>query len=479
MKRRTEKKASGRRATANKRQRVSASPRPETELPAVGPEFWQRLETEGVRWAKIGGFDIDGVLRGKYVSLDKLRSALGKGFGFCDVIFGWDMADVLYDNSRVTGWHTGYPDAHAVIDTSTLRRIPWEPGVAALLCDFRAADGSDHPACPRSMLKRVIARAQGLGFEPFFSAEFEFFFFRETRDTLVEKRYANLTPLDPGMMGYSWLRTGQDSELVRDILDSLAAHDIEVEGFHTETGPGVYEAAIRYDEILRAADKAALFKTAMKQLAPRHGLSVSFMAKNNARLPGSSGHLHQSLWRGKTNAFAKASRGLAPALRAYLGGQMALTRELTAMISPTINSYKRYVPGLWAPLSPSWAIDNRTVALRVIDPESPSGARVECRQAAADINPYIAMAACLGAGLWGIEHDLDPGPPSVGDAGGRGEPIPRTLKEAAALLGKSQAAREIFGSEFVDHYVRTRQWEVAEFERAVTDWETQRYFEMV
>jgi glutamine synthetase len=446
----------------------------------VSPEFWKRLSDEGVRWAKVGGFDIDGVLRGKYVSIDKLRSALDHGFGFCDVIFGWDMADVLYDSAKVTGWHSGYPDTHAVLDVSTARRIPWEPGVIALLCDFRDATGATHPACPRSLLKRMKARAQGLGFEVLFGAEFEFFFFRESRDDLAAKGYVNLTPLDPGMMGYSWLRTGQDADLVRDILDSLAAHDVELEGFHTETGPGVYEAAIRYDDVLRAADKAALFKTALKQIAPRHGLSVTFMAKTNARLPGSSGHLHQSLWRGKVNAFAGApGRGLAPTLRAYLGGQIALMAELTALISPTINSYKRYVPGLWAPLSPSWGIDNRTCALRVIEPYGSSSARIECRQPAADINPYIAMATCLGAGLWGIEHELDPGEPAQGDAGtGRGR-LPGTLKEATALLEQSSAAREILGDAFVDHYVMTRKWEVLEFERAVTDWESRRYFEMV
>jgi len=457
----------------------SAPPTAE-KAPSVPPEFWRRLEDEGVRWAKIGGFDIDGVLRGKYVSLDKLRSALGSGFGFCDVIFGWDMADVLYDASRVTGWHSGYPDAHAVLDVSTARRIPWEPGVVALLCDFRDAAGAPHPACPRSLLKRMKARAQSQGFEAVFAAEFEFFFFRESRDDLAAKGYTNLTPLDPGMMGYSWLRTGQDAELVRDILDSLAAHDVELEGFHTETGPGVYEAAIRYDDILAAADKAALFKTALKQIAPRHGLSVTFMAKTNARLPGSSGHLHQSLWRDGKNVFAGGKgRKLSPTLRAYLGGQITLMRELTALISPTINSYKRYVPGVWAPLSPSWGVDNRTCALRVIDPDSSSAARIECRQAAADINPYIAMATCLAAGLWGIEHELDPGEPVVGDAGTGRERLPGSLKEATALLEQSAAARELLGDTFVDHYVMTRKWEVAEFERAVTDWESRRYFEMV
>ncbi|MCC6669194.1 MAG: glutamine synthetase [Polyangiaceae bacterium] len=440
-----------------------------------------QLARQGITRAKIGGFDLDGVLRGKYVSLDKLRSALSKGFGFCDVIFGWDVADVLYDNAKVTGWHTGYPDAHAELDPTTLRRVPWEPGVVAMLADFRDARGGPHPACPRSLLKRVIARAERLGYTAKFGAEFEFYLFKETRDTLHEKRFRGLTPLDPGMFGYSWVRAGQDSELMRDLMDGLAEFDIEIEGLHTETGPGVYEAAIRYDDALRAADKAALFKAAVKQIAHQHGLSVTFMAKWNAALPGSSGHLHQSLWKDGKNVFfdARASRNLSATLRHYIGGQMALMRELTALYSPTINSYKRYVPGVWAPLTPSWGVDNRTCAIRLIDLGSPSAQRVEYRQTAADINPYVAMAACLGAGLWGIEKQLPLPPESSGDASGGAERLPTSLGEANQLLAKSKAARALFGPEFVDHYVRTRDFEVRCFERAVTDFELARYFEVI
>lgn len=440
-----------------------------------------QLARQGITRAKIGGFDLDGVLRGKYVSLDKLRSALSKGFGFCDVIFGWDVADVLYDNAKVTGWHTGYPDAHAELDPTTLRRVPWEPGVVAMLADFRDARGGPHPACPRSLLKRVIARAERLGYTAKFGAEFEFYLFKETRDTLHEKRFRGLTPLDPGMFGYSWVRAGQDSELMRDLMDGLAEFDIEIEGLHTETGPGVYEAAIRYDDALRAADKAALFKAAVKQIANHHGLSVTFMAKWNAALPGSSGHLHQSLWKDGKNVFfdARASRNLSATLRHYIGGQMALMRELTALYSPTINSYKRYVPGVWAPLTPSWGVDNRTCAIRLIDLGSPSAQRVEYRQTAADINPYVAMAACLGAGLWGIEKQLPLPPESSGDASGGAERLPASLGEANQLLAKSKAARALFGPEFVDHYVRTRDFEVRCFERAVTDFELARYFEVI
>jgi glutamine synthetase len=445
------------------------------------------LEARGVTRAKIGGFDVDGVLRGKYVSLDKLKTALGHGFGFCDVIFGWDIADVLYDNAKVTGWHSGYPDAHAVLDPSTMRLIPWEPGTVAMLADFRDGRGGAHPACPRSLLRGVVDRARSMGFEAKFSCEFEFFLFHETPHSLHEKGFRDLMSLSPGMFGYSWVREGQQRKLVADILDGMRAFDIEIEGLHTETGPGVFEAALRYDDVLPAADKAALFKVAMKQIAHEHGLSVTFMAKWNANLPGSSGHLHQSLWRHGESAFNDPSSldGMSKTMRHYIGGQCALARELTALYSPTVNTYKRYVPGVWAPLTATWGVENRTTALRVIGLGT-DAARVEYRQTAADINPYIAMATCLAAGLWGIENQVDPPPPVRGDAGaGEGggdadrKPIPRTLAEATQLLAESKIARAILGEGFVDHYVRTRDWEVRQYERAVTDWELKRYFEAV
>ncbi len=452
------------------------------------------LEARGVTRAKIGGFDVDGVLRGKYVSLDKLKSALGGGFGFCDVIFGWDIADVLYDNAQVTGWHTGYPDVHAVLDPATTRLIPWEPGAAAMLADFRLAGpaggdpqapgGGPHPACPRSLFRKVIERAGAMGFTAKFACEFEFFMFHETPRSLHEKGFRELSSLTPGMFGYSWVREGQQQKLMSAILDGMRAFDVEIEGLHTETGPGVFEVAIRYDEALAAADKAALFKVGMKQIAHDHGLSVTFMAKWNAALPGSSGHLHQSLWRGGDNVFAAGPGEMTETMRHYIGGQCALMPELTALYSPTINAYKRYVPGVWAPLTATWGVENRTTAIRLIGLGTPA-ARVEYRQTAADINPYIAMATCLAAGLYGIEHEIEPPPAVRGDAGdgsapdpGR-RPLPRTLAEATRLLAESKAAREILGEAFVDHYVRTRAWEVRQYERAVTDWELKRYFEAV
>ena len=446
----------------------------------------QKFEERKIKKVKVGGFDVDGVLRGKYVSLDKFWSIAEPGFGFCDVIFGWDIGDILYDNAKVTGWHSGYPDTHAMIDTDTFRVLPAEPDTAAFLVDFVNKDGTAHPACPRSLLKQIIASARAKGLAAQFGAELEFWVFKETPESLREKDFRKLTPISPGMFGYSWLREEQNRAFCHAIMDEMAAFDIALEALHTETGPGVYEVAIRYDDALRAADKAALFKTQMKSLATRHGLSVTFMAKWSSELPGSSGHLHQSLWTvpesgaKPANVFYDAQAdGLSVKGRHYVGGQVALMPELTALYSPTVNAYKRYVPGLWAPLTACWGIENRTTAIRVI-PGGASSTRIEYRQTAADINPYIAMATALAAGLWGIENQVEPPPPTSGDAAKCEQaPLPRTLKDATALLAASTRARQILGEAFVDHYVRTREWEVRQFERAVTDWELRRYFESI
>ncbi|MCA9619408.1 MAG: glutamine synthetase [Myxococcales bacterium] len=447
------------------------------------PDVVAALEARGVKHVKVGGFDIDGVLRGKYMSLDKLASALESGFGFCDVIFGWDVADTLYDEASVTGWERGFPDALAIIDPQTERDLPWEPHTALFVADFRTDTGDPHPACPRSLLRAMRDRALAMGFEAKFSAEYEFFFFKETPDSLAEKGYVGLDTLTPGMFGYSVLRSGQNRELMADILDHMAAFEVPIEGLHTETGPGVYEAAIHYDEVLASADRAALFKVGLKQIAREHGISVTFMAKWNASLPGTSGHLHQSLWQGGKNAFATDGE-MSDVMRHYVGGLCKLIPAMTAMVSPTVNSYKRYVPGVWAPLTASWGVENRTTAVRLIGRDAKTGkwgkgSRIEFRQTAADMNPYVAMAACLGAGLHGIEQAIEPPPEAKGDASEIGEPVPRSLGAAAEALAASETARTIFGSAFVDHYVHTRRWEQAQYDKAVTDWELRRYFEVV
>ncbi len=438
--------------------------------------------THHIQKIKIGGFDVDGVLRGKYISLEKFNSAANAGLGFCDVIFGWDSSDALYDNVRMTGWHTGYPDGVARIDLATFRVLPWEPDTAFFLVDFFNKDGTSLAVSPRQVLRRVVERAESMGYTPNAAIEYEYFFFCEDPKSLREKTYRNLVPLSPGMFGYSFLRASVNSDLAHAILNCMKAMEIEIEGFHTETGPGVYETAIRYSDALAAADNAALFKAVVKILAQKHGLVATFMAKWNSELPGCSGHIHQSLAEPKSgrNLFHSADgvNEMSGLMRHFMAGQLALMREFSALFLPTINSYKRTVPGTWAPTNVTWGIDNRTTALRAI-PGGAKATRVENRLPGADSNPFLALAASLAAGLYGIENKLELGEPTVNAYKSKSTPLPRTLEKAAALLRSSEAAREYFGAEFVEHYAATRQWEAREFRRAVTDWELARYFEII
>jgi glutamine synthetase len=432
---------------------------------------------------KLGGSDIDGILRGKYISLEKFLSAAKSSFGFCDVTFGWDSSDVLYDNVRLTGWHTGYPDLQARIDLRTFRPIPWEPDTAFFLVDFFLPDGRPFPASPRHVLQRVVERGEKMGYSPRVAVEYECFFFRETPQSARDKHYRQMVPLSPGMFGYSVLRTSVYSEFAHDILNTCQAMDVELEGFHTETGPGVYETATKYDSALRAADKAALFKTIVKVVAQRHGYLATFMAKWNESLPGCSGHIHQSLLdrQGSKNLFygAGSESSMSGLMQNFMAGQLELMPEFMAMVCPTINSYKRTVPGTWAPTNLTWGMDNRTTALRAI-PAGPKGTRVEYRLAGADGNPYLAVAASLASGLYGVEKKSKLAPPTANayeahDA----RALPQELAEATRLFRSSQPAREYFGEEFVEHFAATREWEVRQFRKAVTDWELERYFEII
>lgn len=439
----------------------------------------QLFRKHRVEKVKLGGFDIDGVLRGKYISLEKFFSAVESGFGFCDVIFGWDSSDALYDNVRLTGWHTGYPDAQARIDLETFRLLPWEPGTAFFLVDFFKPDGSPLAVSPRQVLRRVVERARSLGYRPRASVEYEYFFFKEEPLAARNKRFRDLVPLSPGMFGYSILRSSVHFELAHAILEATQAMDLELEGFHTETGPGVYETAIRYDDALRAGDKAALFKTVVKIIAERRGLMATFMAKWSPNLPGCSGHVHQSLSDrgGRKNLFYSRD-GMSKLMREFMAGQMTLMRDFAVLFCPTINSYKRTVPGTWAPTNVTWGIDNRTTALRAIE-SGPKSTRVEHRLPGADANPYLSIAASLASGLHGIEQGLELGEPTANAYQTDAPLLPRSLEEAAAIFRSSTAAQEYFGEEFVQHYTATREWEARQFRKAVTDWELERYFEII
>jgi glutamine synthetase len=496
---------------------------------------------EGIEKVKLAVADVDGILRGKVIAFDKFRSIASSGFGFCDVVFGWDATDKAYDNGTFTGWHTGYPDAVAMVDPGTMRRVPWEGGLPFFLADFSGAaaggTGADPGVvCPRSLLKRVIGQAQREGYAAYFSQEFEWFNFVAPAIAGASPggaaggggaarfagsaggmgspggggpagsaggagalggvgalgsagsggwSFADLRPMTQGMFGYSILRASQGSGFFHALFDELKAFGIPLEGLHTETGPGVYEAAILYSDVLEAADRAVLFKTAVKEIGHRHGILPTFMAKINPELPGCSGHVHQSLWTadGSRNLFydESSSTRMSPLMESYIAGQLHCLPFMLPMVAPTVNSYKRLVEGAWAPTTLTWGIDNRTVALRAL-PGGEKSTRLETRVVGSDTNPYLAMAACLAAGLYGVRQGLRLSTPATKGNGYDDKSygvLPRNLWEATQMMKASPIAAELFGGDFVDHFVRTREWEWRQFGQAVTDWELQRYLEII
>ncbi|WP_299254941.1 glutamine synthetase family protein [uncultured Cytophaga sp.] len=448
-------------------------------------EIVDYLKNNSIQKIKIAITDIDGVLRGKYIHTDKFLESIDKGIGFCDVIFGWDCADVCYDNVAVTGWHTGYPDKLAKMDLSTFRLIPWENNTPLILGNFKHTDSTDLSICPRTLLEKVSKQAKDIGFETSFAQEFEWYNFIETPQSLSEKKYQHLTPLTPGMFGYSLLRTSSEDAYYTDLFDLLCAFGIPIEGLHTETGPGVCEAAYLHDSILHAADKAALLKTAVKQIAYKHGIIATFMAKINENLPGSGGHIHQSLWNAdKTkNVFFDASdeHNMSETMKQYLAGQIHCLPHILPMLAPTINSYKRLVEGAWAPTTLTWGVDNRTTALRVIS-QSPQSTRIEQRISGADTNPYLAMAASLASGLYGIKHKLKLNvEPTVGNGyiNTSADRLAANLMDATQIMKTSKIAEELFGTEFISHFTATREWEWKQHLKHVSDWELKRYMEII
>lgn len=440
------------------------------------------ISERNIQYIKLGVFDIDGVLRGKYVSREKFLSALDGGFGFCDVVLGWDSADQLYDNVNYTGWHSGYPDARVNVIPESCRTIPFEPESVLFLCEFadKAAE-----VCPRGVLKRVLEKAESMGYAAKAACEYEFFLFDETPQSLADKNYRNLKPITPGNFGYSVLRNSVHADFYQELLAMCETMNMPLEGLHTETGPGVLEAAIAVDDALVAADNAALFKTFTKVLAQHHDWMATFMAKWSPDYAGQSGHVHVSLWDKQGNSVfydEKKDAQMSDTMRSFVAGQQRYMPEMLAMIAPTINSYTRLVPGFWAPTASSWGIENRTCALRVI-PGSAKSQRVEYRVAGADANPYLAVAVAIASGLAGIEQQLTLAAPVVGNAYQQDytaeEKLPNGLWDAAQAFKHSGVAKQFFGDAFVEHFAATREWEEREARKQITDWQLQRYFEII
>ena len=442
------------------------------------------LRKEGATKVKVACSDIDGILRGKYLHKDKFLAAVEGGFGFCDVVFGWDSHDQCYDNTQVTGWHHGFPDALARLDLASERRVPWDGNVPFFLGEFVNGDGSAYPVCPRQILKRVLARAEKLGFSAMCGHEYEWFNFAETPQSWAAKKGVGPETITPGMFGYSLLRMGDQRGFFNALMDEMLAFRVPIEGLHTETGPGVYEAAIAFSSALEAADRAILFKTGAKEIGKRFGVMPSFMAKWSAQYPGCSGHIHQSLSDGKSNLFydAKSKRSsMSKLFESYLAGQLQALMQFAPMFWPTINSYKRLVDGFWAPVKPTWGIDNRTASFRVIA-GSPKSTRLETRCPGADMNPCLATAAVIAAGMHGVEKGLKLTTPPITGTNQGAENIPRaprSLIETTRIFQASELARDWFGDLFVDHFAATREWEWRQWQDAVTDWELKRYFEII
>ncbi len=439
---------------------------------------------QNVKNIKVAITDLDGVLRGKYINKQKFESASKSGLQFCDVVFGWDCKDDLYEQDSFSGWKNAFKDITATLDMDTMRNLPTEDGNSVIvLGDFDGSHGQQ--VCPRSLLKRVLSKADDMGYGISASAEFEFFVFEETPHSVREKNYTNLKNMTPDMFGYSVIRNSTHSDFYHQLMNMCTDMDMEIEGLHTETGAGVLEAALKHGNALHMADKATLFKTFSKVLAQKQGLMATFMAKWSHEFPGQSGHLHMSVndKDGNSSFFDKNKTDtISDTMRHFIGGQQKLMPELLAMVASTVNSYTRLIPGFWAPTDATWGVDNRTCAIRAI-PGSKKSQRVEYRVGAADINPYLALSVAIGSGMWGIENKIEPLKPVDGNAYAMDHPakiaLPTTLLEAAEKFEKSKPAKEMFGDEFVKHYAYTRKWEFECERRAITDWQLKRYFEII
>ncbi|ORX41117.1 hypothetical protein BD324DRAFT_575254 [Kockovaella imperatae] len=448
------------------------------------------------------GVDVDGVLRGKIMSKSKFLSAVkSDGFGFCSVIFGWDIHDAPYHKELlVSNKANGYRDLIAKIDLSTYRRLPWERNIPFFLCSFVDPETSSPlDVDPRSLLQGVIGQAEELGYKAMAGAEFEYFQFRETPDSIKEKGFAGLNSLTPGMHGYSMLRPTLNSDYFHDLYDEAEKFGVEIEGHHTETGPGVFESALGYTEAYRMADNACLFKLLAKSVGMKYGIIPTFMAKPWGDLPGCSGHIHVSLQDksgrnifslsdadqkagGRGNAAHKDLKFLSKEAEWFLAGLLEGLADVIPMLCPTINSYKRLLGGeaFWAPDTASYGYESRVASIRIIGPpgSSASAARFEVRVPGADMNPYFAFAAIFGLGLRGIKRRIELPYGPVGSPGvtrGTLPHLPTSLSAATATFKrKDSIAREVFGDLFVDHFAGTREHELALHEKAVTSWEGER-----
>ncbi|HWN95611.1 MAG TPA: glutamine synthetase family protein [Methylomirabilota bacterium] len=444
-------------------------------------ELKKRIDCGEIDTVIVAAPDVSGKLMGKRFTGRMFIDTVAKhGTHGCNYLLTVDIEMEPQTGFRLANWEKGFGDFEFRPDLSTLRILPWQTATALVICDFHHADGKRVAEAPRSTLRSQLERLAERKLTCNIASELEFFLFNTTYHDAFTSGYRNLQPSSDYRIDYHTMQPTADEPLFRQIRNDMLQAGIPVESSKGEWGRGQHEINFIYDEPIAIADMHSIFKQGVKEIATQRGKSVTFMAKPSMNEPGSSCHIHTSLWRGEKNSFwdAPQKRG-SKLFRQFLGGQMKYSRELCYFFAPTINAYKRYQSASWAPTKLAWSHDNRTVGFRVVG--NGSSFRIENRMPGADANPYLAFTATLIAGCAGIDEGLDCGDDYRGNAyvDDRLPSLPRSLGEAAGLLEQSKLARAALGDDVVDFYVHTARLEVDAYNNSVTDWERVRYFERI
>ncbi len=426
--------------------------------------------------------DMQGRLMGKRFHAQNFIDTSWQETHCCNYLLATDLEMATPDGYAATSWSAGYGDYTMKPDLSTLRLVPWLEGTALVLCDV--LDHHSHEEIthsPRAVLKRQIARCEALGYTPMMATELEFFLFEKSFDEIRKEGFRNLQPISGYNEDYHILQTTKEETVMRPLRNHLFAAGIPIENSKGEAEAGQEELNIRYAHAMDCADYHSIAKHATKEIAWQNGRAVTFLPKWHHAKVGSSSHVHQSLWTSDGGpAFFQdgAELGMSDLMRSYVAGILKYASDYTYFLAPYINSYKRFQRGTFAPTKTAWSIDNRTAGFRLCG-DGTKAVRIECRIGGSDLNPYLALAAQLAAGIAGIEEKLELAPPTTGDVYGASKAgeIPRTLRDARETLRKSRMLRAAMGDDVIDHYARAAEWEIEEFDRVVTDYEVARGFE--
>ena len=398
----------------------------------------------------------------------------------CNYLLATDLEMATPDGYASTSWQAGYGDYVMKPDLATLRPVPWLEGTAMVLCDVLDHHGAPVSHSPRAILKKQIKRLEALGFEAKMATELEFFLFEKSFDAIRKEGFRDLAPISGYNEDYHILQTTKEEGIMRPIRNHLFAAGLPIENSKGEAEAGQEELNIRYSPALDCADYHCIAKHAIKEIAWQHGRAATFLPKWHQDRVGSSSHVHQSLWKENEAAFFDASRphGMSQLMEHYMAGLITYAPDYTYFLAPYVNSYKRFAKGTFAPTKTVWSVDNRTAGFRLCG-EGTKGVRVECRIGGSDLNPYLAQAVMLAAGIKGIEDKMTLAPATTGDVyeDAKALDIPQTLRAATATLRASKLLREVLGDDVVEHYTRAAEWEQEEFDRTVTDWEIARGFE--